>query len=151
MFCKTSNFYREITLGLCDIQLIIHYQMASYVYLIQNGDLYNIGFTNNLDKTRIDLKPGELLASLRTDTPESVIRNLRNIYINNRVPGSNYYRLGQSQVKECKLFLEEDGGTNYFQPFLRGGRLFLFFTFSWIIISYIIIQFIANPIFNKFN
>ena len=29
--------------------------MASYVYLIQNGDLFNIGSTNNLERTRIDL------------------------------------------------------------------------------------------------
>ena len=51
--------------------------MASYVYLIQNGDLFNIGFTNNLERTRIDLRPGELVAFLITEKPEPLIKNLR--------------------------------------------------------------------------
>ncbi len=51
--------------------------MASYVYLIQNGDLFNIGFTNNLERTRIDLRPGELVAFLITDKPEPLLKNLR--------------------------------------------------------------------------
>ena len=47
--------------------------MASYVYLIQNGDLFNIGISTNLERTRIELRPGELLAFSITDKPESVI------------------------------------------------------------------------------
>ena len=49
--------------------------MASYVYLIQNGDLFNIGFTDNLERTRINLRPGELVAFLNTDNPEPLIKN----------------------------------------------------------------------------
>ena len=125
--------------------------MASYVYLIQNGDLFNIGITNNLERTRIDLRPGELLAFSITEKPEPLIKNLRKIYIDNRLPGSDYYRLANSQVKECRSFLEGDGSNNYFQPFLRGPSLYLFFILSWFLITYIIIEFAVNPILSSFS
>ena len=124
--------------------------MTSYVYLIQNGDLFNIGYTNNLERTRIDLRPGELLAFSITDKPEPLIKNLRKIYIDNRLPGSDYYRLANSQVIQCRSFLEGDGSNNFFQPFLKGPSLFLFFISSWILITYIIIEFGVNPILGRF-
>ena len=124
--------------------------MASYVYLIQNGDLCNIGITNNLEKTRIDLRPGELLAFFKTEKPEPLIKNLRKVYMDQRLPGSDYYRLSNSQVKECTSFLEGDGSKNYFQPLLKGPSLFLFFIFSWFLLTYIIIEFLVNPILGRF-
>ena len=124
--------------------------MASYVYLIQNGDLFNIGITSNLERTRIDLRPGELLA-FSSEKSESLIKNLRKIYIDNRLPCSDYYRLANSQVKECRSFLECDGSDNYLQPFLRGPSLFIFFILSWFLITYIIIEFAVNPILTSFS
>ena len=125
--------------------------MASYVYLIQNGDLFNIGFTNNLERTRIDLRPGELIAFIITEKPEPLIKNLRKTYVDNRLPGSDYYRLANSQVQECRTLLEGDGSINYFQPFLKGPILFIFFMFSWFLSTYLVIEFAVNPILNKFN
>ena len=125
--------------------------MASYVYLIQNGDLFNIGFTNNLERTRIELRPGELIAFSITEKPEALIKNLRKIYIDNRLPGSDYYRLANSQVKECRSFLESDGQSNYFQPIIKGPILFLFFIIAWLTITYIIIEFAVNPILSRFG
>ena len=125
--------------------------MASYVYLIQNGDLFNIGFTNNLERTRIDLRPGELVAFLITEKPEALIKNLRKTYVDNRLPCSDYYRLSNSQVKECRSLLEGDGLKNYFQPFLKGPILFLFFISSWFLITYIIVETVVNPILSRFS
>ena len=125
--------------------------MASYVYLIQNGDLFNIGITTNLERTRIELRPGELLAFSINKKSEPLIKNLRNIYNDNRLPGSDYYRLANSQVKECRSFLEGDGSNNYFQPLLKGPSLFLFFASSWFLITYIIIEFAVNPILSSFT
>ena len=124
--------------------------MASYVYLFQNGDLFNIGITNNLERTRIDLRPGELLAFLITEKPEPLINNLRKIYMDNRLPGSDYYRLGNSQVKECRSFLNGDGSNIYFEPFLKGPSLILFFIFSWILLTYTIIELAVEPILGRF-
>ncbi len=125
--------------------------MASYVYLIQNGDLFNIGSTNNLERTRIDLRPGELVAFSITDNPEALTKKLRKIYIDNRLPGSDYYRLANSQVKELRSYLEGDGSKNFFQPILKGPSLFLFFILSWFIITYLIIEFAVNPILSRFS
>ena len=125
--------------------------MSSYVYLIQNGDLFNIGFTSNLERTRIDLRPGELIAFLITDNPEPLIKNLRKTYIENRLPGSDYYRLSNSQVKECRFLLEDDGSNNYFQPILKGSSLIIFFIFSWLLMTYFIIEFGVNPVLSRFS
>ena len=125
--------------------------MASYVYLIQNGDLFNIGFTNNLERTRIDLRPGELIAFLITDTPDKMIKNLRKTYVDNRLPGSDYYRLANTQVKECRSLLEGDGSNNYFQPFLKGPSLLIFFILSWLLLTYFIIEFAVNPVLTRFG
>ena len=125
--------------------------MTSYVYLIQNGDLFNIGSTSNLERTRIELRPGELIAFSITDKPEPLIKNLRKIFIDNRLPGSDYYRLANSQVKQCRTFLEGDGSNNYFQPFLKGPSLVIFFLLSWFSITYIIIEFAINPILGRFR
>tara|TARA_Y100001968_G_scaffold155867_1_gene142381 strand:+ start:345 stop:722 length:378 start_codon:yes stop_codon:yes gene_type:complete len=125
--------------------------MASYVYLIQNGDLFNIGFTNNLERTRIDLRPGELIAFLITDNPEPLIKNLRKAYVDNRLPDSDYYRLANSQVKECRSLLESDGSNNYFQPILKGSSLFVFFVISWLLLTYFIIMFAVNPIISRLS
>ena len=125
--------------------------MASYVYLIQNGDLFNLGFTNNLERTRIDLRPGELISFLITDNPDTLIKNLRKTYADNRLPGSDYYRLANSQVKECRFLLEGDGSNNYFQPFLKGPRLLIFFIISWLLATYFIIEFAVNPVLSRFN
>tara|TARA_Y100001968_G_scaffold306587_1_gene323546 strand:+ start:322 stop:699 length:378 start_codon:yes stop_codon:yes gene_type:complete len=125
--------------------------MASYVYLIQNGDLFNIGFTNNLERTRIDLRPGELIAFSITEKPEPIIKNLRKIYIDNRLPGSDYYRLANSQVIECRTFLEKDGSNNYFQPLIKGPNLFILFILSWFLVTYFIIEFAVNPILSRFS
>ena len=125
--------------------------MASYVYLIKNGDLFNIGLTNNLERTRIDLRPGELVAFLITEKPEPLIKNLRKTYVDNRLPGSDYYRLANSQVRQCRSMLEGDGQNNYFEPFLKGPSLFLFFIIAWLVISYIVIQFAVNPVLSRFG
>tara|TARA_Y100001968_G_scaffold42683_1_gene32728 strand:- start:106 stop:483 length:378 start_codon:yes stop_codon:yes gene_type:complete len=125
--------------------------MASYVYLIQNGDLFNIGFTNNLERTRIDLRPGELIAFLITDNPEPLIKNLRKNYIENRLPGSDYYRLANSQVNECRFLLEKDGTNQYFQPILKGSSLLIFFIFSWLLLTYLIIELAVDPVLSRFS
>ncbi len=125
--------------------------MASYVYLIQNGDLFNIGCTNNLERTRIELRPGELVAFSITEKPEPLIKDLRKTYIDNRLPCSDYYRLANSQVNECRSYLEGEGLNNYFQPFLKGPSLILFFALSWLLITYIIIEFAVNPVLTTFS
>ena len=41
--------------------------MIEYVYMIRNGALYNIGRTDNISLIKKQLKPGVLIASLKTE------------------------------------------------------------------------------------
>ena len=125
--------------------------MSSFVYLIRNGDLYVIGSSSNIDRTLASYNPGELVASLKTDNPDTLLNNLRRSYIDNRLPGSDYFRLSNSQVRECQLLLENDKGSIFFKPFFTGYRLLFIFILSWLMITFTIIQFAINPIFRRFS
>ena len=102
-------------------------------------------------KILICLLISKLIAFSITEKPEPLIKNLRKIYIDNRLPGSDYYRLANSQVNECRSFLEGDGTNNYLQPFLKGPILAFFFILSWFLITYFLIEFAVNPVLSRFN
>ncbi len=124
--------------------------MSSFVYLIRNGDLYVIGSSANIDRTLATYSPGELVASQKTDNPEALLKNLRRSYIDNRLPSSDYFRLSNSQARECQTLLGKDVSGTFFKPFFTGYRLVVVFTFFWFLISLIIIQFAINPIIGRF-
>ncbi len=125
--------------------------MKYYVYLFQNKDIFNIGFSNNLENAKKKLTPGELLAYLKTDDPDTICKKLYLRYSETRIPQSDYFRLSKPQVLDCKLMLQEVGGKDYFQPFFRGITLFITILLSWVLISFLIINFGIDPIFEKFN
>ena len=77
--------------------------MDSYIYLIENGDLYNIGSTNNIDKVQQLLRPGKLCASLKNKEAVYICKNLHIRYSEVRLPGTDYFRLNKSQLLECQL------------------------------------------------
>ncbi len=150
IICKTHKLYRKVTLLLIHISKSISKSMTSLVYLIRNGDLYVIGSSNNMDKTLASYSPGELVASQKTDNPEALLRNLRRSYIDNRLPSSDYFRLSNSQARECQTLLGKEVPGTFFKPFFTGYRLFVVFAFFWLLISLVIIQFAVNPIFGRF-
>ena len=124
--------------------------MSSLVYLIRNGDLYVIGSSTNIDRTLSSYSPGVLVASQKTDNPEALLKNLRRTYIDNRLPSSDYFRLSNSQARECQTLLGKDVTDAFFKPIFTGYRLFFVFTFFWLLITLIIIQFAVNPIIGRF-
>ncbi len=125
--------------------------MKSYVYLFQNKDIYNIGFSSNLEQLKQSLMPGELIAYLKTESPEQICRKLHIRYSDVRIPQSDYFRLTKPQVLDCKLMLKDIGGKDFFQPIFRGFTLYLTLLISWISISLLIIKFGIEPIFYKLN
>ncbi len=125
--------------------------MKAYVCLIVNGDLCFIGATKSLETTQTLLRPGKLLASLKTNDYEEVRRKLHARYKDARVPSSDYFRLTKSQIRECKLLLRDIDGRNYFQPLFRGFNLLLAYAITWIVFSGLIIKFAIDPIFNFFT
>ena len=124
--------------------------MSSFVYLIRNGDLYVIGSTANIDRTVASYSPGELVASQKTDNPEALLKNLRRSYVDHRLPSSDYFRLSNSQARECQILLGKEVPGAFLKPIFTGYRLFFVFLFFWLSITLIIIQFAINPIIGRF-
>ncbi len=124
--------------------------MDSYIYLIENGDLYNIGSTNNLDKVQQSLRPGKLCASLRNKEAVYICKNLHVRYSEVRLPGTDYFRLNNSQLLECKLMMKSEGASGYFQPIFKGGTIVATFIMAWLGISLFLIKFGVNPILSRF-
>ena len=84
--------------------------MSGFVYLMKNGDLYKLGCTNNLKNEAKKMKPGEIISSFKTNDPKSFEVRLLRLYKKKRIPGTNYFRLSESEVHNCKKHL--DGKSN---------------------------------------
>ena len=83
--------------------------MEEYVYLIRNGDLYNLGYSKNLEKTKENLTPGKLFAYLKTNSANSLCTRLQQKYLEERLPNTDYFRLNKSQLLECQLIMKNHG------------------------------------------
>ena len=123
--------------------------MDSYIYLIENGDLYNIGSTNNIDKVQQLLKPGKLCASLKDKEAVYICKNLHIRYSEVRLPETDYFRLNKSQLLECQLMMKSEGGKKYFEPIFTGLNLIVCFLLAWIFLSGIVIKLGVDPILNR--
>ena len=125
--------------------------MEPYIYLIRNKDLYTIGTANNLDNAQSQLKPGKLVASMKSNEANIICKKLYARYSEERLPKSEYFRLKSSQVADCKQMMKEAGGRDFFLPIFRGRTLFLTFLLAWLVFSGIIIKFGVDPIFDRFT
>jgi len=73
-----------------------------WVYLIRNGDLHKIGRTKNIERRIKQLKPDEVIAKVKTSNYEKFERQLHKQYKDVRIPQTEYFRLKDWQVIECK-------------------------------------------------
>ncbi len=118
--------------------------MTGFVYLMKNGDLYKLGCTTNLKSESSKMKPGEIISSFKTDDPKSFEVRLLRLYKKKRIPDTNYFRLSESEVDNCKKHLE--GKSNFPKSLndelrigLNGSLLFAAITF--------LISFLINKMF----
>tara|TARA_Y100001968_G_scaffold315487_1_gene342145 strand:+ start:300 stop:860 length:561 start_codon:yes stop_codon:yes gene_type:complete len=118
--------------------------MSGFVYLIKNGDLYKIGCTTNLKGEVSKMKPGEIISSFKTNDPKSFEVRLLRLYKKKRIPDTNYFRLSESEVDNCKKHLE--GKSNFPKSLndelrigLNGSLIFAALTF--------LISFLINKVF----
>jgi len=114
--------------------------MSGFVYLMKNGDLYKLGCTTNLKSEASKMKPGEIISSFKTNDPKSFEVRLLRLYKKKRIPDTNYFRLSESEVNNCKKHLE--GKSNFpkslndeFSIGLNGS---LFFAVTTFLISFLI-------------
>ena len=80
--------------------------MSGFVYLMKNGDLYKLGCTTNLKSEASKMKPGKIISSFKTNEPKSFEVRLLRLYKKKRIPDTNYFRLSDSEVDNCKKHLE---------------------------------------------
>ena len=125
--------------------------MTGIVFLFRHSDLYNIGCTDNLDRSRNLLRPTEVVAALKTSNSKELLRNLQDNYSDVRLPGSDYFRLTKTQANECERKLEGIEGSISFRPFFSGYKLVLAFVLAWTGISILIIKSIVDPIFIRLS
>ena len=125
--------------------------MADFVYLIRNGDLYNIGLTEDLDLLKKRLAPGILEAALETNDAKTILAILRKKYSAQCLPQSSYYRLTKTESRECIKQLEKGGNKDDFMPFFSGIKLLLTFISVWVGLSILIIKLAVQPVLNQFN
>ena len=85
--------------------------MSGFVYLMKNGDLYKLGSTSNLEYEANKMKPGEIISYFKTKSPQSFEVRLLRLYKKKRIPDTNYFRLSESEVNNCKRHLE--GKSNF--------------------------------------
>ena len=80
--------------------------MSGFVYLMKNGDLYKLGCTSDLKSEASRMKPCEIISSFKTKDPKSFQVRLLRLYKKKRIPDTNYFRLSESEVNNCRKHLE---------------------------------------------
>ena len=108
--------------------------MSEFIYLMKNGDLYKIGCTRNLETESIKLRPGEIISFYKTSDSKSFQARLWRLYKIKRIPETNYFRLSENEVVDCKKHLEGESNlpkklSDEFRIGLNGSLLFYLITF----------------------
>ena len=121
---------------------------------MKNDDLYKIGCTNNLESEAIKMKPGKIISSFKIKDPKSFEARLLRLYKKKRIPDTNYFRLSESEVDNCKIHL--GGKSNLPKSLsdelkigLNGSLLFSSITFliSFIISKLFIVSLFLSIVF----
>ena len=118
--------------------------MSEFVYLMKNGDLYKLGCTSNLESEASKMKPGIIISSFKTNDPKSFEVRLLRLYKKRRIPDTNYFRLSESEVQNCKKHLE--GKSNLPKSLSEELRIGLNGSFLFASITFLI-TFLINKMF----
>ena len=107
---------------------------------MKNGDLYKLGCTSNLKSEASKMKPGEIISTFKTSEPKSFEVRLLRLYKKKRIPDTNYFRLSESEVNNCKKHLE--GKSNFPKRLSDEFRIGLTGSFFCFIIVFFVSLFI---------
>ena len=102
---------------------------------MKNGDLYKLGCTNNLESEASKMKPGKIISSCKTKDPKAFEVRLLRLYNKKRIPDTNYFRLSEQEVVNCKKHLEGKSNipktlSDELRIGLNGSFLFAFISLS---------------------
>ena len=71
-----------------------------FVYFIKNEDIYKIGITDNLMRRLNQLKPDEVINTVRCTNYETLEKQLHKKFKMHRIPQTEYFRLTQNLVQQ---------------------------------------------------
>ena len=69
-----------------------------HVYFIRNQDLYKIGITKDLKRRMEELKPDEIINTVRCKNSREVEKDLHDTFKDYRLPQTEYFRLDSAQI-----------------------------------------------------
>ena len=81
--------------------------MFGYVYFIRNKDIYKIGITQNMLQRMDQLKPDELLDSVRCSNYRKLEKDIHKEFKACRIPQTEYFRLDKKQINQIHKMLSE--------------------------------------------
>ncbi len=126
--------------------------MNGWIYLIRNGDLYKIGITKNINIRMRQLKPDEVLAKSYISNYRDFEKYLHTRYKKVRIPQTEYFRLNDYEIRDCKRKIILNNYVNYFllRIFLR-LLIYIFIIFLFfILINYLNSSNLSLSISNSF-
>ena len=130
--------------------------MSEFVYLMKNGDLYKLGCTSDLKSEASKMKPCEIISSFKTNDSKSFQVRLLRLYKKKRIPDTNYFRLSESEVNNCRKHLEGKSKLpkslkDELRIGLNGSLLFAIIAFfsSFLINNMLIFSFFLSIVFSS--
>ena len=72
-----------------------------FVYFVRNDEIYKIGITDNLLRRIKELKPDEILNSVRCSNYQEIEKSMHAHFKNRRIPQTEYFRLDAAEVEEA--------------------------------------------------
>lgn len=76
-----------------------------FVYLVRNQDLFKIGITVDLKRRMEELKPDEIINTVKCKNFRDLEKELHSIYRANRIPQTEYFRLESDQVESVQKLM----------------------------------------------
>ena len=76
-----------------------------FVYFVRNDKIYKIGITDNLLRRIKELKPDEILNSVRCSNYQEIEKSMHAHFKNRRIPQTEYFRLDAAEVEEAHALM----------------------------------------------
>ena len=83
----------------------INHDAQGFVYLIRNQDIYKIGITQNLLRRMEQLKPDEVVNTVKCRNYKELEKDLHDTFKDSRIPQTEYFRLTSTQVSAVQTLM----------------------------------------------
>ena len=76
-----------------------------FVYFVRNDEIYKIGITDNLLRRIKELKPDEILNSVRCSNYQEIEKKMHAHFKSRRIPQTEYFWLDAAEVEEAHALM----------------------------------------------